>query len=60
MYCDQRQDIPRTWDKILDSLTALNTQGLLPDLSSLSGFGHRGDGDDPVKDGQGDGSVVVE
>jgi site-specific DNA recombinase len=37
--CDQQQDIPRTWDKILDTLTALNAQGLLPDLSAIAGFG---------------------
>ncbi len=42
-YCDQQQAIPRTWDRILDTLTALNTQGLLPDLSSLSGFLRRND-----------------
>ncbi len=42
-YCDQQQAIPRTWDRILDTLTALNTQGLLPDLSSLSGFLRRDD-----------------
>src|ERR1035437_9691843 len=35
--------IPRTWDKILDTLAALNTQGLLPDLSVISGFLHRDD-----------------
>jgi hypothetical protein len=34
--CDPERMIPRTWDKILDTLTALNTQGLLPDLSSLT------------------------
>jgi site-specific DNA recombinase len=37
-YCDQRQDIPRTWDRILDVLTTLNMQGLLPDLSAIAGF----------------------
>jgi hypothetical protein len=58
--CDQQQDIPRTWDKILDALTALNTQGLLPDLSSISGFQHRGDATDPTRDGLDDGSAVIE
>ena len=58
--CDQQQDIPRTWDRILESLTALNTQGLLPDLSSLSGFKRRGDVTDPIKDGQDDSSAGVE
>lgn len=41
--CDLERDIPRTWDKILDTLTALNSEGLLPDLSSLSGFRRCGD-----------------
>jgi DNA invertase Pin-like site-specific DNA recombinase len=50
-YCDQRQDIPRTWDKILDTLTVLNTEGLLPDLSSLSGLKNRGDVTNLMKDG---------
>ncbi len=35
--CDQQRDVPRTWDRILDVLSKLNTQGLLPDLSSLFG-----------------------
>lgn len=30
--------IPRTWDRILDVLTQLSTQGLLPDLSVVAGF----------------------
>ena len=34
-YGDQRQDIPRTWDRILDTLSALNSQDLLPDLSLI-------------------------
>jgi DNA invertase Pin-like site-specific DNA recombinase len=37
-YCDPKQDIPRTWDHILDVLTTLNIQGLLPDLSAIAGF----------------------
>jgi site-specific DNA recombinase len=36
--CAPERGIPRTWDKILDALTALNTQGLLPDLSFLTGL----------------------
>ena len=58
-YCDQQQDIPRTWDHILDVLSALNSEGLLPDLSSLSGLGRRVDATDPM-DGQDDGSAVVD
>jgi DNA invertase Pin-like site-specific DNA recombinase len=38
--CDLQRDIPRTWDKILDELAALNTRGELPDLSVISGFLH--------------------
>jgi len=59
-YCDQRQDIPRTWDKILDTLTALNIQGLLPDLSSLSGLQQGAAVIRPLKDGRDDGSVRME
>jgi DNA invertase Pin-like site-specific DNA recombinase len=59
-YCSQQQDIPRIWDRILGTLTALNTQGLLPDLSFLSRLTHRGDVADPDKEDQGDGSVVVD
>jgi hypothetical protein len=59
-HCDPEQAIPRTWDKIFDTLTALNTQGLLPDLSSLSGFQHRADATDPIKDDQDDGIALVE
>ena len=36
--CDPQQDIPRTWDKILETLTALNSEGLLPNLSVVPGF----------------------
>jgi hypothetical protein len=36
--CDLQRDIPRTWDKILDTLAALNSQGLLPDLSLIPGY----------------------
>lgn len=32
------RDIPRTWDRLLDILSALNTQGKLPDLSIISAF----------------------
>jgi hypothetical protein len=38
--CAQQQGIPRTWDKILDELATLNTQGLLPDLSLIAGLRH--------------------
>jgi len=58
--CAPERDIPRTWDRILDSLARLNTQGLLPDLSSLSGFQHRPDATDPLADGCDDGSALVE
>jgi site-specific DNA recombinase len=58
-YCDQRQDIPRTWDKILDALAALNSQDLLPDLSVIADVGKRRDATNPVKDGQDDGSAEV-
>jgi DNA invertase Pin-like site-specific DNA recombinase len=37
-HCGPHQDIPRTWDRILDHLAQLNTLGQLPDLSVLSGF----------------------
>ncbi len=33
--CCLERDIPRTWDRILDALAALNQQGLLPDLSAI-------------------------
>jgi site-specific DNA recombinase len=36
--CDLQQDIPRTWDRLLDVLTTLNTLDLLPSLPDLSGF----------------------
>lgn len=35
--CDQQRDVPRTLDRILDDLTKLNTQGLLPDLPLMFG-----------------------
>jgi DNA invertase Pin-like site-specific DNA recombinase len=38
LCCDPKRTIPRTWDRILDTLIALNMQGLLPDLTSLSVF----------------------
>jgi|CZKV01.1.fsa_nt_gi DNA invertase Pin-like site-specific DNA recombinase len=59
VYCDQRQDIPRTWDHILDVLTALNSEGLLPDLSMISTLQHGGDVTDPMKDDRDDGSAVL-
>ena len=39
----QQRDIPRTWDRILDVLTTLNTRGELPDLSAVAGFQQQGD-----------------
>jgi len=33
-YCDQQRDAPRTWDRILEVLTTLNKNGLLPDLNA--------------------------
>ncbi len=41
--CDPQRDIPRTWDKILEELAALNMRGELPDLSVISGFLRRDD-----------------
>jgi DNA invertase Pin-like site-specific DNA recombinase len=58
--CAPERDIPRTWDRILDILARLNTQGLLPDLSSLSGFQYRADATDPMTDGRDDGIALVE
>jgi hypothetical protein len=58
-YCDQRQDIPRTWDKILDTLAALNSQDLLPDLSLIADVGKRKGATDPMKDGRDDSSAEV-
>jgi len=56
---DQQQYIPRTWDRIIDRLTALNSEGLLPDLSLLAGLRHRGDTADPKLEDHGNSSVVV-
>jgi DNA invertase Pin-like site-specific DNA recombinase len=42
--CAPERDIPRTWDRILDTLTALNSQGLLPDLSAVAGLRKQDDG----------------
>ena len=33
--CDPERDIRRTWDRLLDILTKLNTAGQLPDLSPI-------------------------
>lgn len=57
--CAPERAIPRTWDRILDVLTTLNTQGLLPDLSVISGFQHRDDATNP-KDGRDDSMSVTE
>lgn len=42
--CAPERAIPRTWDRIIDSLAALNTQGLLPDLSAVAGLKKHDDG----------------
>lgn len=57
--CAPERGIPRTWDKILDTLAALNSRDELPDLSALAGFQHRKDAADPVKDGLDDGSALA-
>jgi site-specific DNA recombinase len=57
-YCTPEQDIPRTWDRIIEVLTTLNTQGLLPDLSVVAGCLHRKDATNPMKDGRDDGIAV--
>jgi len=46
---DQQRDIPRTWDRILDILASLNTQGELPDLKRPFGCpdDHTGNGNPP-------------
>jgi len=59
-FCDQQQYIPRTWDRILEKLSALNSDGLLPDLSLLAGLKHRGDAGDPKMEDRDDGNAVVE
>jgi site-specific DNA recombinase len=48
-HCDLQRDIPRTWDRILDELAALNMRGELPDLSVISGFLHRDGAANPVQ-----------
>jgi len=58
-FSSQQQDIPRTWNRILDTLLKLNTQNLLPDLSFISNFKRRDDATSPNVDGQGDDSVVM-
>jgi hypothetical protein len=57
--CDQQQDIPRTWDRIFDTLAALNSQDLLPDLSFINDVGKHPIVADPVMDGRDDGSAIV-
>jgi hypothetical protein len=58
--CAPERAIPRTWDKILDTLAALNSRGELPDLSALAGFQHHGDATNPMKDGRGDSMSLAE
>jgi hypothetical protein len=57
-YCDAQQDIPRTWDKILDNLASLSIQDLLPDLSFIENIGKPKNVTDPMDD-RDDSSVVV-
>ena len=57
--CGPERDIPRTWDRLLDILKRLDSQGLLPDLSSLSGLRRRDDVTDPA-DGRDDSISVTE
>jgi len=57
--CGQQQDIPRTWDKIIDTLAALNSQDLLPDLSFINDVGKHPIEADPVMDGRDDRSAMV-
>ena len=40
------RDIPRTWDRLIDNLTALNAQGLLPDLSVVVGLQEKNTSDE--------------
>jgi hypothetical protein len=36
--CSPDRDIPRTWNRILNSLTKLNAAGQLADLSTVAAF----------------------
>jgi hypothetical protein len=56
--CDLQQDIPRTWDKIIDTLAGLNSQGLLPDLSLIADVAKRKDATNLI-DGQSDTNAMV-
>jgi DNA invertase Pin-like site-specific DNA recombinase len=56
--CDLQRDIPRTWDKILDTLAALNAQGNLPDLSAVTGFQRRDDDPDSPNENR-DGCISI-
>ena len=58
--CAPERAIPRTWDKILDTLATLNSRGELPDLSLLAVFQHHSDATDPLVDGRDDGIALVE
>ena len=58
-FSSQQQDIPRTCDRILDTLSKLNTQHLLPDLSFMSGFKHHGDSIAPKVADRDNNSAVV-
>ena len=55
---DLQRDIPRTWDKILDTLAALNAQGNLPDLSAVTGFQHCDDDTDSPNENR-DGCISI-
>jgi hypothetical protein len=57
--CGPERDIPRTWDNILDTLAALNSQDLLPDLSLIDDVSKRQAVTDSIKDGRDDDSAVM-
>jgi site-specific DNA recombinase len=44
--CAPVRDIPRTWDRIIDNLNALNIRGELPDLSKIPGFERKHTGEE--------------
>jgi site-specific DNA recombinase len=52
--CDPEQDIPRTWDRIIDILARLNATDQLPDLSLVPGFGPNGNTSKSCDDVQND------
>ena len=58
--CAPERAIPRTRERIIDTLAALNSRGELPDLSLISGFQHRDDATNQIKDDRDDGIAMVE